>query len=312
MDLEILNRMMDMAAEDAAAQASADYISGHLRTILKKGERVLICFSAEKKGGLGWLMERSVLQCGGVPVVWGPDYRWKTVLQQAFYSHASVIIAPPLIVLGLCKLKKHTGLPLYFRHAVMAGYPCLDWMIDGIKSGLDCATSGCFGFGETGIIAGFSCGKSLGVHLRQDTYGVEIRDRQGKAVPEGEIGEVYIYLKEDPSLCIPLGDQARISAEPCSCGSDAKRLMDFFPGEDVDMDLADLGQYLHSWTSVLDCRMKRSEYGLELELVVFPGEKLPKLPTAAKQIIRPWNPKDDTPFYYAPTVKLQDFPWENH
>ena len=312
MDLEILNRMIDLAAEDAAAEATAAYIADHLRSYLKKGERVLICFSSEKKGGLGWLMEQAVIQCGGIPVVWGPDYRWKTVLQQAFYSHASIIIGPPLIVLGLCKLKKHIGLPLYIRHAVTAGYPCLDWMVEGIENGLDCTTSGCFGFGETGIIAGYSCDDSLGIHLRPDTYGVELRDRQGNIVPEGEMGEIFLYMKEDPNLRIPLGEQARLVAEKCSCGRETDRLVDFFPGEETDNDIADLGQQLHSWTSVLDCRIRRGEYGLELELVVFAGEKLPKLPSVAKLIVRPWDSKHDTPFLYMPTVKNKNFPWENH
>ena len=306
MELDILNRMIDLAAEDAAAERTVCYIADHLRSVLKRGERAVICFSAEKKGGLGWLMQQAVLRCGGVPVVWGPDYRWKTVLQQSFFSHASVIIGPPLIVLGLYKLKKHTGLPLYIRHAVLAGYPCLDWMIEGIVNGLDCTTSGCFGFGETGIIAGFSCNKSLGVHLRKDTYGITLLDGQGNPVPEGERGKIYIHLQDDPSISVPLGDHARLVSQPCICGSSAQRLMDFFPGEDVDMDLANLGQQLHSWTSVLDCRMKRGEYGLELELIVFPGEKLPKLPSAARQIVRPWDPKHDTPFFYGPTVKKWD------
>lgn len=312
MDLNILNRMMALAEEDSAAEASVIYIADHLHTVLKKGEKALICFGAEKKGGLGWLMEQAVLRCGGVPVVWGPDYRWKTVLQQAFYSHASVIIGPPLIVLGLCKLKKHTGLPLYIRHAVLAGYPSTDWIIDGIVNGLDCTTSGCFGFGETGIIAGYSCHKSLGVHIRPDVYDIVLRDRNAEPVPEGQIGEIYISVRNEPQLCIPWGDQARVTTEVCACGNCTPRLLDLFPGENVDPDLIDLGQHLHSWTSVLDCRMRRGECGLELELVVFPGEKLPKLPSAAKLLVRPWDPKHDTPFFYAPTVKNRDFMWETH
>lgn len=307
MDLNILNQMIAHAARPEEAEATAAYLADHLRHHVKRGERVLICFSNETVGGLGWLMERAVLRCEGVPLVWGPDYRWKTLLQQAFYSHAGVIIAPPLIVLGLSKLKKHTGLPLYIRHAVMAGYPCLDWMVEGIKSGLDCTTSGCFGFGETGIIAGFSCGKSLGVHLRKDIYGAEIRDPQGNPVAHGECGTVRIFRRDDPCLWVSSGDQARILAEPCACGKDSLRLMDFFPGKYADDDLVKLGQQLLSWTSVLDCSVKKTEYGLELELMVFPGEKLPKLPSAAKLVVKPWDPKHDTPFYYAPTVKN----WQN-
>jgi len=312
LDLNILNQMIADTVRAEAVEATVSYLADHLRCLLKKGDRVVICFSKETYGGLGWLMEQAVLRCGGVPVIWGPDYRWKTVLQQAFFSHASVIIAPPLIVLGLCKLKKYTGLPLYIRHAVMAGYPCLDWMVEGIEKGLDCTTSGCFGFGETGIIAGFSCGKSLGVHLREDTYGVRILDSHGQVLPAGETGIIEIFRKDQPQLGITLNEWARIEQEACPCGKASYRLMGMCPGPGVDVDLVELGQQLHSWTSVLDCSMKKTEYGLELELMVFAGEKLPKLPTAAKLVVRPWDPKHDTPFYYAPTIKKWDFPWENH
>ena len=312
MNLNILNEMIAFAARPDEAEATVSYLAQHLCSFVKKGDRVLICFSNETVGGLGWLMEKAILRCSGVPVIWGPDYRWKTVLQQAFYSHASVIIGPPLVVLGLCKLKKYTGLPLYIRHAVTAGYPCPDWMIEGIEQGMDCTASGCFGFGETGIIAGFSCEKSAGVHLRPDTYGVRILDTQGKALPAGETGVIEIFRKDQPQLRISMDEWARILSEPCSCGDQSVRMVDMCPGPGVDPDLVELGQQLQSWTSVLDCRIEKSEYGLELELMVFAGEKLPKLPSAAKLIIRPWDPKHDTPFYYAPTVKKWDFTGENH
>lgn len=312
MDQAVLDKMMAAAEREDAALQTASYMANHLRSFLKKGQRVLICFSNERIGGLGWIMEQAVLQCGGVPVIWGPDYRWKTVMQQAFYSHATVMMAPPLIVLGLCKLKKHTGLPLYIRHVVTAGYPCLDWMLDGIIKGMDCTVHGSFGFGETGIVAGFSCDKSRGVHIREDIYGVDIQDDAGNPVSDGQMGEMVIYPKDDAKLRLAMDDRARRLTEPCACGNEAVRLMDIVPGKEVDADLMELGQYLQSWTSVLDCRLKRGDYGLEMELIVFPGEKLPKLPSAAKQTIRPWDPKHDTPFYYAPTEKNVDLSPEKH
>lgn len=312
MNLDILNQMIAEAARPEAAEATVCYLTEHLRAMLKKGDKVLICFSNETVGGLGWLMEQAVLRCEAVPVIWGPDYRWKTVLQQAFYSRAGMIIAPPLIVLGLCKLKKYTGLPLYIRHAVTAGYPCLDWMIEGIQSGLDCKGSGCFGFGETGIIAGFSCDNSSGVHLREDTYGVRIVDAQGNALPAGETGMIEIFRKDQPQLKITMDELARIEQAPCACGDGSARMMDMRPGPGVDPDLMELGQQLHSWTSVLDCWVRKGECGLELELMVFAGEKLPKLPSAAKLVVKPWDPKHDTPFYYAPTEKNGIFDGENH
>ena len=308
----VFQEMVAQASEEIRREQSILYLAEHLRRFLKRNEKVLICFFDHEEGGIGWLMEQAVLRCGAVPVIWGPDHRWKTLLQQAFFSHANTIIGLPLIILGLSKLKKHNGIPLYIRHVVTAGYPCLDWMIDGIISGLDCKTWGSFGVSSTGVVAGFSCGRSRGVHLRQEEYGVDILGPDGECLPAGETGEMVLWSKAEPRLRLPLGETGRLEPAPCLCGCSAPRLMDMYPGRTKDADLADLGQYLQSWTSVLDCRLKRGEYGLELELVVFAGEKLPKLPTAAKQVIRPWDPKHDEPFRYEPQVKNMVFSSESH
>ena len=288
--------------EPEAQEKSIAYLAEHLGKFLRKNERVLICFPEHKKGNLSWLMEQAALRCDAVPVIWGPDHRWKTLLQQAFYSHAGAIIGPPLILLGLTKLKKLHGTPLPIRRVVSAGYPCPDWMIDGIVKGLDCEVGGCFSLGYTGAVAGFACGHSWGVHLRDDTYSVEILDPEGRPVADGEAGELVLSSKKNPDLRCLMGDTGRKLTEACACGSSSPRLMDFGPGRHVDPDLSELGQQLQSWTSILDCRLVKGECGLEVEIVCFPGEKLPKLPSAAKLVVRPWNPKNDEPFPYTPAL----------
>lgn len=300
---EAYKKILDVGSSDAAKERSIVYLAEHLGKFLKKKERVLICFLEHKEGNLSWLMEQAALRCGAVPVIWGPDHRWKTLLQQAFYSRASAVIGPPLVILGLTKLKKNNNTPLYIRRVVTAGYPCLDWMIDGIVKGLDCEVGGCFTLGETGVVAGFACGHSWGIHLRQEEYGAEIVDENGRELPPGEVGEIVIYPQNNPSVRFPMGEFARMETAPCACGSSTPRLMDFGPGITEDKDLAALGQYLQSWTSILDCRVTKDEFGLEIEIICFPGEKLPQLPNAAKLVIRPWNPKNDEPFWYLPAVK---------
>lgn len=312
MEQSVIRKITELSMGSAAQENTVAYIAAHLKSFLKSGDKVLICFPEHTQGNLSWLYEQAVLRCEAVPVLWGPDRRWKTLLQQAFYSHANTIIGPPLIVLGLTKIKKYNGLPLYIRHVVTAGYPCLDWMIDGIVRGFDCSSWGSFGIGSTGVVAGFSCGKSRGVHLREDTYGIDIVDPEGNVLPAGETGEIVLYPKAQPTLRLHMGELGRLETDSCSCGRDACRLMDMHPGKTPDPELTELGQYLQSWTSVLDCRLKKGDFGLEMELVVFPGEKLPKLPTAAKQIIRPWNPKHDEPFPYEPYRKKEDFSSESH
>lgn len=312
MNSVMYQEMIAQAKTPAEQEMTIEYLCAHLRGFVKTSDRVLICFQDHSPDSIGWLMEQAVRKCGGEPVLWGPDHRWNTLLQQAFYSRAKTIIGSPLVILGLTKLKKHNGIPLYIRHVVTAGYPCLDWMIDGIVDGLDCSSWGSFGLGESGVVAGFSCGKSRGVHLREDVYGVDILDDAGNILPIGQTGQMVLYRKDNPEIRYFLGEKGRLEAAPCSCGCTAHRLMDMCPGNSEEKDLTELGQYLHSWTSVLDCSVKKGEYGLEMDLVVFPGEKLPKLPSVARQVIRPWNPKHDEPFPYVPAVNNVDFYRESH
>ena len=286
-----------LAMEESSLEGSIAYLAEHLRHFLRKRERVMLCFWSGEKGSLGWLFEQAVLRCEAIPVVWGPEKLWSTLLRQAFSNKTSAIIGPPLILLGLTKLIRHSGVPLYVRRVITAAYPCPDWMIEGIVEGFDCEAGGCFTLGESGVVAGFACGHSWGVHLREEEYGVDIVDPAGTPLPVGQLGEMVLYAKEHPALRFPMGELGRLETESCPCGSHAPRVLDMQPGN-LDSDLIALGESLQRWTSVLDCRLCKGESGLEIEIVCFPGEQLPKLPSAAKLVIRPWDPAVDEPFPY--------------
>lgn len=303
MNSTMLEKLLEKSTTPEALESSIAYLAEHLGKFLKKRERVLICFREHKKGDLSWLMEQAVLRCEGIPVLWGPDKRWKSLLRLAFDTKVSTIIGPPMVLLGLTKLKKANATPLYIRKVIVAGYPSCDWMIEGIRKGFDCQVGGCFGVGRTGIVAGFACGRSWGVHIRDAVYGIDIIDPQGNSLPAGKQGEIVIYPKADPDLRYATGEYGCLEHALCKCGSSTPRLMDIYFGNTTDPILLELGDMLNSWTSVLDCRMERTPCGLELELVVFPGEKLPKLPNVAKQVVRPWDPERDEPFWYVPKLK---------
>ena len=297
MDHPAMVRITELAYEPDALEATIAYLAEHLH-FLKKSDRVLICFPNQNPGDMGSMMEQAVLRRGAFPVIWGPDLRWKTLMRLAFSNRVTTIIGPPLVILGLTKLARACRTPLYIRNIVTSGYPCLDWMIEGIKKGLDCKTWGFFGFGTKPVVLGASCGHSLGVHLRTSEYGLELLDSEGKPVPDGQKGEICFYSKRDPSVKFLQRDTARLEYAPCSCGDPSPRLMDIHVGPDLDRDVVNLGQELHSWTSILDCRVRKGEYGLEIEAVIFPGEKLPQFPSCARLEVRPWDPDRDVPFSF--------------
>ena len=287
-------KMVEMASTPEAMEATVSYLAKSFRFIKPKNA-VLICFTRERPNEIGSLFEKAVLRCGGVPIFWEKDFRWKTLLRQAFSNRVTTVIGPPMVVLGLSKIARFNGTPLYVRNVVTAGYPCLDWMVEGIAKGFDCNAYGCFTPGGQ-LVCGFTCSKMPGIHLRDDVYGIDIVDPD-----ENGLGDMVLYTKENPEVRYPVGEKARQVNHPCEVSN--QHLVDVRAIAASDQELDPITQNLINWTSILDCRVRRGDYGVELELVVFPGEKLPKLPFAARQVVRPWDPEKDEPFYYTPGIE---------
>lgn len=299
-------------AQPEMIDLTIEYIAKQMTRFLKKQERVLICFPGQGSEGIGDMLERAAAAAGAIPLRLGPDFRWKTILKLAFSSRATAMIASPNVVLGLVKLAKATGTPLYIRNVMTAGYPCLDWMIDGIRHGLDCNTWGCFVPGNGAVVAGFSCGSPIGVHLREELFDLHVLDESAAPVLDGAYGELALSLRSMPGIFYRTGEYGRVLPGGCACGNEERRISDFSIAFHYDPVVTEIYEQLHSWTSILDCRVLRGKYGLELEIVKFPGEKLPKLPSCAKLILRSWNPDLDTPFSVLTDLKNSDLSWESY
>jgi hypothetical protein len=299
--------MLELLRKDAV-----EYLQQNMSKFLKRGEQMLICFPNPEPGSLGAALCDAVTRCGGIPELWGPDLRWKGLLRQAFSRKIKAIAGPPLILLGLTKLARAMGTPLSVRNVLLTGYPATDWMLEGIISGLDCQIWGCFGPGLDGVVSGFSCGKSKGVHIRNDIFRFEIVDQDGRPLPEGMMGNIALTPVSGRGERRIMREHARIDSTACTCGCTSPRLMDIGPGYGVDTTLYTLAESFHKWTSILDCRLEKGEYGLELELVIFPGEQLPKLPTCAKRVIRNWDPEIDEPLAVIPDWRKLYISQENH
>lgn len=311
MDTAAFDRLESLARQPDSIARSVEYVTRQLKLFAKKQDRILICFPNEP-GTLGEILDTAVREVGAVPVHWGEDQRWLTLIRTAFLNRTTAVIGPPLVVLGLKKLSNITRTPLYIRHALTTGYCSYEWMIHGIAKGLDCKTWGYFNINGGPLLCGQSCGEGPGVHIRQEEYDIEIVDEEGNPLPDGEQGLIRVISKEDPSLRVTMFEHARIDRTPCACGRTSDRLVDFDEASSADMELLHLAEELHTWDSVLDVRLIRGEYGLEMEMIVFPGLELPKLPNCAKKVVRNWDPEHDKPFWFKPLWRNPSKIYENH
>lgn len=281
----------------AALDATREFLAERLRVFMYKEEPVLICFPDEGPKSFGGIVGQAVRDCGGVPVFWGPDYRWMELLRQAFNTHAHTIVANPLVVLGLMKVAKVTSTPLYIHNVVLGGYPYARWMLDDVKKGLDCRIWGCYSVRSGPVVVGFTCSQEAGIHVRDDRYTAEVQDESGEALPDPKRGRLVFRSNADPSVVYDPEETSILMHQPCSCGSDAPRIVEtIYVGKENPTKNA-LEERFLGWSSVLDFRATQTESGVDLELVSFPGEPLPPLPSCARLNVRHWDPETEVPFF---------------
>lgn len=292
---EIYRQLYEMETTPEALEETVRYLAERMKPFLQTLEPVLICFPDLGPKTLGGIFRRAVEMCEATPVFWGPDYRWKTLLQTAFETHANTVIGHPLVVLGLMKLAKATATPLYVYDAIVGGYPYARWMINGLRDGLDCKLWGFYALRAGPVFGGMTCQQEAGIHFRQDVFRPVVKDADGEEVV-GKRGRLYFISTKNPEIVHDTKETAVVHYQPCSCGCDDPRVVETnYIGAD-NPTRAMLEERFLAWSSVLDYRAEYTEYGTALELVVFPGESIPKLPNVAKLNVRPWDPEKDIPF----------------
>lgn len=278
-----------------ALEETSQYIARNLKPFISRLEPVLICFPDDGPASIGGVFKRAVEICGAIAIVWGPDYRWQELLRIAFDSHANTLIAHPLVALGLVKLARATNTPLYIYDLVFGGYPYARWMIEGVKRGLDCRVWGCYAAKCSPIVTGFTCDREAGIHVRDEIFDLHVLDEHGKRIYAPKRASIRFASKRDSSVVYDPHETAVVHYQPCSCGCDAPRILETIHTGDIPAQVL-LEERFLDWSSILDFRAVNTESGLKLELVVFPNEMLPELPSCAQLTIRNWDPEKDIPF----------------
>ena len=304
---ENYRKLMDLETTPEALEATVSYLTQRMKPFLQTLEPVLICFPDEGPASLGGIFKEAALRCEAMPVFWGPDYRWKELLKLAFETHANTIVGHPLVILGLTKLVKATATPLYVYDVIVGGYPFGRWMVKSLREGLDCKIWGSYAVRSGPVLAGFTCPQEAGIHIREDVLRPFVRDEAGNRIDGTGHGRLYFESVKAPNVVYDPQETATVQYQPCSCGCDEPRVVaTHYIGAD-NPSRAALDETILSWSSVLDYRVSYTESGMALEMVVFPGEFIPKLPSFAKMDVRPWDPERDVPFCMEKyTVKIPE------
>ena len=289
-------KLLKLETTPEALEATVCYLSAQIKPFLQTLEPVLICYPDAGPASLGALFKEAVLRCDAKPILWGPDYRWRELLRIAFDTHANTVVGHPQVVLGLMKLARATSTPLNIYNVIVCGDPFSNWMVNDLKNGLDCKVWGCYAVKSGPVIAGFSCVQEAGIHIREDVFLPVVPNQPEDAPFVSGRGKICFRSAKNPEIIFDPMEESLIHYQPCSCGCDAPRVIETSSLQEEKRSRALLEERFLVWSSVLDYHAEKTEFGMALELVVFPGESLPKIPSAAKLRVRPWDPENDIPF----------------
>ena len=189
------------------------------------GTRILICFPGGAPASVGSLLKEALSRGGREAFVHG-------------FVDGSGGVENTLKALERLRVDSLVGLPVQMRALAMSGRMknivgmlvtgdyASPSLVQSIEKKLGCVVLRHYGMTETGYGAAVECLVRRGCHIRKELL-FEVVDPSGNRLPDGSWGELAVTTltrRAMPLLRYRTGDEGRILADNCGCGSVLPRI----------------------------------------------------------------------------------------
>ena len=242
---------------------TVSFFSAGLSELIHWGEKAVIAMPFTGDRGLGELIQEAVEGLGAVPVPAGNMRSFGEMLELLDKEKPETFIGPPVLLLSLLRMRPKSSI----KRGLVSGDACPPGIMKAIEELLGTRLYPHYGSREMGLGGAVTCPAFQGMHLRENDIIGEIVDEKGKAVPEGEWGELTVTLIEAgamPLIRYRTGDISRFLPGICPCGCCLRRLDSVSRiGEGREME--ELDDYIFQIPWIVDYRISRKGEILEIE-----------------------------------------------
>ena len=242
---------------------TVSFFSAGLSELIHWGEKAVIAMPFTGDRGLGELIQEAVEGLGAVPVPAGNMRSFGEMLELLDKEKPDTFIGPPVLLLSLLRMRPKSSI----KRGLVSGDACPPGIMKAIEERLGTRLYPHYGSREMGLGGAVTCPAFQGMHLRENDIIGEIVDEKGKAVPEGEWGELTVTLIEAgamPLIRYRTGDISRFLPGICPCGCCLRRLDSVSRiGEGREME--ELDDYIFQIPWIVDYRISRKGEILEIE-----------------------------------------------
>lgn len=208
---------------DQDTEHTVGFFAVGISEMLHPGEKCLIAFPFTGPFGLGDLIAQAVERLGSTPIRAGFGQTFGEMLDLLKETRPETYIGFPVTLLSLSRMYRE-NFPI--QRALVSGDACPAGVMTELERILGNKLYPHYGSRECGLGGAVTCSAFEGMHLRENHIIAEIIGADGRALPDGEYGELVITtIGADamPLIRYRTGDYTRILPK-CRCGGVTKRL----------------------------------------------------------------------------------------
>lgn len=210
-------------------ELTIDFFHHGMSTLVRQGQRTLIFLPGERPDSVGDLLARGLRRMDVEPFVYGPVDDPVSAASAIASFGAHCLVGIPTQILAVACSSQGAALGKERVESVLLSTDYVPRAIaETLRRVWGCRVFNHYGMTETGLGGGVECEALDGYHLREADLYFEIVDHQtGRPCPDGEVGEVVfttLTRRGMPLIRYRTGDIARITPEPCPCGSSLRRM----------------------------------------------------------------------------------------
>ncbi len=266
-------------------ELTADFFAHGMKTLVNPGDKVMVLMPGCNLGSVGERLSTGLERIGCSAVVHGMLEDPNRVIEKINELAINCIIGLPVQVLSLARWPGNSITPGRIKSVLLSGDYLPGSITKAIQRAWDCQVFNHYGMTETGLGGGVECKALQGCHLREADLLLEIVDKQGNAVPDGQSGEIVLTTLTRtgmPLIRYRTGDVSRLLTSRCDCGSKIKRLdrlqgRSVYRGKGIALPLEVMDEALFALEGIVDFEVsienRQNKYFLNLEFWAIPGGK---------------------------------------
>ena len=187
------------------------------------GSTTMVAMPFSGPFGLGELIAEAIRRIGARPLLTGVGRTYGELKSILTEEQPDTYVGMPAALLSMVRMCGKGSL----RRALVSGDACPETVMGEIEKILETKLWPHYGSREMGLGGAICCEAHNGMHMRENHCIIEIIDKDGNVLPDGEWGELVITtigMEAQPLIRYRTGECTRIIPEKCPCKSEVKRL----------------------------------------------------------------------------------------